>query len=142
MSAVRSKFKTWLAIPTRWEDFDAYGHVNNAKYYAYFDSVINEYLMSVGGLNPTNHPVSGLVVESNCTIKKAFEFPEIIDAGLMVERIGQTSATYHIGLFREGEPVARAFGRCVHVFVTRADDRPTEIPESFRLALQKITDAG
>ena len=40
-----------LAIPTRWHDNDVYGHVNNVDYYAFFDTVINAWLIREGGLD-------------------------------------------------------------------------------------------
>ena len=42
----RSDYKHFLAIPTRWMDNDVYGHVNNVNYYSFFDTAINEYLIT------------------------------------------------------------------------------------------------
>jgi acyl-CoA thioester hydrolase len=138
MSTSREEYRSWLAIPTRWEDFDVYGHVNNVKYYAYFDTLINEFLIQVGGLDPVKHPVIGYIAESRCTFKGSFTFPEIIEGGLSVERIGGSSVTYRLGLFRENEPEPRAFGHCTHVFVLRDRGRPTAIPEQIRAALEQL----
>jgi acyl-CoA thioester hydrolase len=138
MSTSRDEYRSWLAIPTRWEDFDVYGHVNNVKYYAYFDTLINEFLMQVGGLDPHQDPVVGYIVESRCTFKGSFTFPEIIEGGLSVERIGNTSVTYRLGLFRENESEPRAFGHCTHVFVARDGGKPTAIPPPIRVALENL----
>jgi acyl-CoA thioester hydrolase len=138
MTVSREAFKAWLTVPTRWEDFDAYGHVNNVKYYAYFDTVINEYLIAQGGLNPVTDSVVGYVAESHCTFHGSFVFPEIIEAGLSVEKLGNSSVRYALGLFRQGEREARAIGYCVHVFVDRSRESPTPIPAALRAALQAI----
>jgi acyl-CoA thioester hydrolase len=135
MTASRSEFKTWLPLATRWEDGDVYGHVNNVKYYAYFDTVINEYLMRAGGLNPNADSVVGFVVESRCTFSAPIHFPETIEAGLRVVKLGNSSVTYRIGLFGNEENVARAVGEVVHVFVERATTQSTPIPTRIRVAL-------
>lgn len=138
MPISRDVFVTWLSIPTRWEDFDLYGHVNNVKYYAYFDTLINEFLMRVGGMRPHEDAIGGYIVESQCTFKGSFAFPEVIEGGLRVIRLGRTSVTYQLGLFRKGESLARAVGQCTHVFVTKATGEPTPIPEPLRAALAQL----
>ncbi|MBZ0141996.1 MAG: hypothetical protein K8F56_00340, partial [Rhodocyclaceae bacterium] len=55
----RAAYPHFLAIPTRWMDNDVYGHVNNVVYYAYFDTVINEYLIREGGLDIHDGAVVG-----------------------------------------------------------------------------------
>jgi acyl-CoA thioester hydrolase len=135
MTASRSEFKSWLTFGTRWEDCDVYGHVNNVKYYAYFDTVINEYLMRAGGLNPNADEVVGFVVESRCKFFAPIHFPESIEAGLSVVKLGNSSVRYRIGLFGIEENSARAVGEVVHVFVARAAARPTPIPVRIRTAL-------
>jgi acyl-CoA thioester hydrolase len=135
MTASRSEFKTWLPLATRWEDGDVYGHVNNVKYYAYFDTIINEYLIRAGGLNPNADSVVGFVVESRCTFSAPIHFPETIEAGLRVINLGNSSVTYRIGLFGNDENTARAVGEVVHVFVARVTTQSTPIPTRIRAAL-------
>ena len=133
----RDDFPYLLEIQTRWADNDVYGHVNNVLYYAYFDSIINRYLIEQGGLDIQVDHVIGVCVESQCTYKKSISFPETIQAGLRVTRLGKTSASYAIGIFRGEELCAE--GSFVHVFVERAPRRPTDIPPAIRGALERIT---
>ena len=105
MSALRparAAYRHFLAIPTRWMDNDSYGHVNNVTYYSYFDTAVNEHLVRAGGLDIANDPVIGLVVETSCTFHASLSFPETIDAGLAITRLGGSSVAYRIGLFRRG----------------------------------------
>jgi acyl-CoA thioester hydrolase len=126
-----------LAIPTRWHDNDVYGHVNNIDYYAFFDTVINAYLIREGGLDIHGGPVIGLCVESHCEFKAPLAFPETVTAGLRVGRLGQSSVRYEVGLFAE-DGVLAATGWFVHVFVDRASRRPVSIPASIRTALEHL----
>ncbi len=138
MSASRSEFKSWLAIATRWEDADVYGHVNNVKYYAYFDTVINEFLIRAGGLKPNSDAIVGYVVESRCAFLAPVRFPETVDVGLIVVKLGRSSVNYRLGLFGAGEHRARAVGEAVHVFVDRAQNKSVEMPADIRSALVSI----
>jgi acyl-CoA thioester hydrolase len=134
----RDDYGHWLAIPTRWNDNDIYGHVNNVEYYAFFDTVINAYLIREGGLDIHAGPVIGLCAESHCSFKAAIEFPDTIDAGLRVGKLGTSSVRYEIGLFAQGSAEPAAEGWFVHVFVDRAERRPAPIPDGIRAALARL----
>lgn len=134
----RAEYKHFRLIPTRWMDNDFYGHVNNVVYYAYFDTLLNRYLVDEGGLDFTHDTVIGVAVETMCRFHRSFAYPETIDAGLRIAKLGGSSVRYEIGLFGEGEPDARAEGYFVHVFVDRATQRPVPIPAKIRTALERI----
>jgi acyl-CoA thioester hydrolase len=134
----RADFRHFLAIPTRWMDNDIYGHVNNVVYYSYFDTVVNEHLVRVGGLDIREGPVIGLVVETCCRFHRPLAFPGVVDAGLRVARLGNSSVRYEIGLFAAGEHEPAATGHFVHVWVGRAANRPTPVPAAIRAALAPL----
>jgi acyl-CoA thioester hydrolase len=134
----RETYAHVLEIPTRWKDNDVYGHVNNVEYYAFFDTVINAWLIREGGLDIHGGEAIGLCAESHCSFKAAVEFPETIDAALRVGTLGRSSVRYEIGLYRQGSQEPAAEGWFVHVFVDRASRRPTEIPAPLRAALERL----
>ena len=138
-TGTRADYRHWLQIPTRWVDNDVYGHVNNVIYYSYFDTVINAYLIDAGRLDIEAGPVIGLCVESQCRYFKPLAFPDRIDAGLRVGKLGSSSVRYEVGLFRSGDEAPAAAGHFVHVFVDRAARKPTPIPEPMRSALARLT---
>jgi len=126
------------AISTRWKDNDVYGHVNNVEYYSFFDTVINEYLITEGGLDIAAGAVIGLCAESHCTYLGALAFPGTVDAGLRVAHLGRTSVRYEIALRAEGAEALAATGWFVHVFVDRETRRPVEVPARLRAALEAL----
>jgi acyl-CoA thioester hydrolase len=132
----RAEYRYFLPIQTRWMDNDVYGHVNNVVYYAYFDTVINRYLIEKGGLDPHVGEVIGLMVSSQCRYLAPASYPEDLAAGLAVVHLGTTSVRYGVGIFR-GD-VALAAGELTHVFVAREGRRPTPPPEGLRAALEAI----
>jgi acyl-CoA thioester hydrolase len=134
----RAAYPHHLPIPTRWLDNDVYGHVNNVQYYAFFDTVINRWLIEEGGLDIHGGEVIGVCAESHCRFESGLAFPEIVDAGLRVGKLGGSSVRYEIGLFRDGSEALLASGWFVHVFVDRESRRPVEIPRPIRASLERL----
>jgi acyl-CoA thioester hydrolase len=139
VTASRDEYPHHLAIPTRWKDNDVYGHVNNVDYYSYFDTVINTWLIREGRLDIHAGDVIGVCAESHCEFHGPLAFPETVDAGLRVGKLGRSSVRYEIGLFPEEGEEAAATGWFVHVFVDRDSRRPVEqLPEQLRDALERL----
>ena len=134
----RAAYRHFEAIPTRWMDNDVYGHVNNVTYYSYFDTLISGYLIRAGGLDIQRDSIIGVTPETFCQFRQSLTFPEGIDAGLAVGRLGRSSVKYLIGLFRQGQEEPAALGHFVHVFVDRETMRPEEIPHKIRRALEPL----
>jgi len=125
-------------ITTRWMDNDVYGHVNNVVYYSYFDTVINTWLIDHAGLDIHNGAQIGLCAESHCSFKAPIEFPQIVEAGLRVEKLGRSSVRYGIGLFVAGLPEPAAEGYFIHVFVDRETRKSLAIGDAMRAALTTL----
>lgn len=134
----RSAYRHFLSIQTRWMDNDAYGHVNNVIYYSWFDTVVNAYLIDLGVLDIARSPSVGLVVETRCSHFSELAFPQQVEAGLRVGRIGSSSVRYEIGLFAAGAAQASAQGHFIHVYVDRATRRPAPLAAALRNALERI----
>src|ERR1700736_1686369 len=134
----RSDYPHHLPIATRWSDNDLYGHVNNVVYYSYFDTVVNEYLIRHGALDLEAGKTIGLVVETHCSYFASLAFPERIDAGLRVTRLGTTSVRYEVGIFSAGSEQPAAQGYFVHVYVDRDTRSPTPLPKALIAALKPL----
>jgi acyl-CoA thioester hydrolase len=133
---VSAEYPHRVAIQTRWNDNDVYGHVNNVEYYSFFDTAINAWLIDEGGLDIERGEVIGVCAESHCEYKAAISFPETVDVHLRVGRLGRSSVRYELAVAR-GDELA-ATGWFVHVFVDRASRRPAEIPPLLRSALERL----
>jgi acyl-CoA thioester hydrolase len=134
----RSEYLQFLTVPTRWMDNDVYGHINNALYYAFFDTAINQYLIAEGGLDITAGEVIAVAAESQCQYLQALAFPDVIEVGLRVGKLGTSSVRYELAIFKQGETLAAAAGYFVHVFVARETRRPVPMPERIRAALGRL----
>jgi len=135
----RAEYPVIRAITTRWMDNDTYGHVNNVVYYSYFDTAVNAFLIEATGTDIRQLPAIGIVAESGCRYLSALSFPETVEAGLKLEKLGRSSVIYRIGLFRAGAASAAAVGRFVHVYVDAATRATVPVPEAIRAALARLS---
>jgi acyl-CoA thioester hydrolase len=136
--STRADFPVHREITTRWADNDVYGHVNNVVYYAYFDTAVNGWLIEATGTDVRALPEIGVVAETSCRFLRALSFPELVTAGLRLQRLGNSSVVYDIGLFGEGQGTPAALGRFVHVYVDARTRRSVRVPEAIRTALDAL----
>jgi len=134
----RSAYPVWREIPTRWADNDAYGHVNNTVHYSWFDTAVNGWLIEAGLLDVAGGDPIGLVVETGCRYAAPLAYPQAVEVGLGVEKLGTSSVTYGLGVFAKGMEEAAAEGHFTHVYVGRESRRPTPLPEAWRAKLEAI----
>jgi acyl-CoA thioester hydrolase len=134
----RAGYKAFRTISTRWMDNDAYGHVNNVVYYSWFDTVVNAHLIEQDALDIHQGETIGLVIETQCNYFAPVAFPQTVEAGLRVAKVGNSSVRYEVGLFLEGEPLTVAKGHFVHVYVERASRRPTDLPPRLKRVLEAL----
>jgi len=134
----RSAYKVFRTISTRWMDNDAYGHVNNVIYYSWFDTAVNAYLIEQGVLDIEHGSTIGLVIETQCNYFEPLAFPQNVDAGIRVARLGNSSVRYEVGLFAQGAPLSAAKGHFIHVYVDRATRRPTALPQPLKTVLETL----
>lgn len=133
-------FPVLWPVLTRWADNDMFGHLNNAVYYQLFDTAINAWIATAAGVDPLTIPELGIVAESGCRYFAELAFPESLTVGLAVTRLGRSSVTYRLGIFKaagqsdEPQPIA-ALGHWVHVYVDRVGRRPVPIPDAIRSLL-------
>jgi acyl-CoA thioester hydrolase len=137
-AAVRSDYIVFYPVSTRWVDNDIYGHVNNAVYYTYFDSAVNQYLIEQGELDIHSGEVVGFVVNSGCEYSSPVAYPDELEVGIRADKIGNSSVQYGVAIFKKGAVEASAYGHFVHVFVDQNSNKPVSIPIAIHTALQAI----
>lgn len=134
----RAAYPVWREIATRWSDNDVYGHVNNVVHYSWFDTAVNAWLIEAGLLDVERGDPIGLVVETGCRYAASLSYPEPVEIGLGVEKLGTSSVRYRIGVFAKGVAEAAAEGHFVHVYVGRESRRPVPLPDAWRSRLEAI----
>ena len=135
----RSSYKVFRSISTRWMDNDVYGHVNNVVYYSWFDTAVNAHLIEQGALDIHHGQTIGLVIETQCNYFAPLAFPQIVEAGIRVAKLGSSSVRYEVGLFAQGEAMCAARGHFVHVYVDKENRRPVQaLPLNLKTVLEKL----
>lgn len=138
-------FPVLWPVPTRWDDNDHYGHVNNVTYYSYFDTAVNAWLMSATGVDIRELPAIGIVAETSCTFLRELTFPQHLAVGLSIEKLGTRSVVYALAIFidqPDGVLEPAATGRFVHVYVDRESRTAVEIPPAIRAAVAGVAGTG
>lgn len=138
VAPARADYAVFRPVTMRWMDNDAYGHVNNATYYSYIDTVVTEHLIEAGAIDPRGGPVIGLAVESGCNYFAPLSFPGRIDGGIRVDRLGRSSVRYGVGIFRGDDETAAAAGFFTHVYVDAATRRPVALPAGLRQVAEAL----
>jgi acyl-CoA thioester hydrolase len=135
----RADYRWFLTMPTRWMDNDIYGHMNNVQHYSFFDTVVARFLLAHGVLDLGTSEHVGLVVETGCRYHAPLAFPDEITGGLRVTRLGSSSITYALALFRNEEDRAAAEGHFTHVYVKRtAQSETVTLPAALRAAGEAV----
>ena len=136
----RDEYVAWETVTTRWADIDVYGHMNNARYFELIDTVVNNQLLAAVDVDIRQLPAIGVVAEVGCRYFAEIGYPEPIDLGIVVDRIGRSSVVYRVGLFQGDGDQAAAEGRFVHVYVDNTDPaRPVApIPDEIRAAVTPL----
>lgn len=133
----RSDFPEVQRVTTRWSDNDMFGHLNNAVYYELFDAALNAWLIRELGTDQASNPTMGVVAESSCRFFREVGYPEPLDVGVAVERIGRTSVTFTLGIFAADEEEIAAHGRWAQVSIDRDSRQPVPLPEDLRALLER-----
>ncbi|MBY0336115.1 MAG: acyl-CoA thioesterase [Acetobacteraceae bacterium] len=133
-----AEFPHHCPISTRWADNDAYGHVNNVAYYAFFDTAVNKWLIAQGALDIAASPAVGLVVETGCRYRRPLAYPQDVVVGMRLAKLGNSSVRYELAVFGAGEEEAAAEGHFTHVYVDRGTGRPVPVPDALRRALEGL----
>ena len=134
----REAYRHFTTITTRWADNDAYGHVNNTVYYEWFDTAVNRWLVEAELLDIERGDPIGLVVQTGCSFFAPLAFPDDVDVGIAIERLGSSSVTYRIGVFASGAAEPAAQGHFTHVYVGRQNRRPAPLPDAWRERLASL----
>ena len=137
-SLQRQDFAKFVTISTRWSDNDMYQHVNNVIYFSFFDTAVNQNLVENGHLEFSTSTIVGLVVRNECQFFASIAFPDIVQVGISVEKIGNSSVTYRLGIFKNRDESLCALGSYTHVYVNRETQKSISIPDPMRAFFQSI----
>jgi acyl-CoA thioester hydrolase len=132
-----SREQFWFFFPfrVRYSEIDGQGVVFNAHYLTYFDTSIAEYFRALGYDQYADSRTTGIdfhVVKSLIEYKAPVRFDWEIEVGARVARIGNSSLTFELAIFRNAGTDALVTGEIVWVYTDQNSHRPVPIPKSMR----------
>jgi acyl-CoA thioester hydrolase len=134
---VTSPYSFFHPLRARWAEVDRQSIVFNGHYLTYFDVAITEYWRAIDLPYPDGVADSGsdlYVAKTLINHKGSAEYDDVLDIGVHVSRIGTTSITFQIGIFREGELLVD--GEVVYVNADPESRRPAPVPDKLRHAIE------
>lgn len=139
MSERLRDYRHWITVPVRWGDMDAFGHVNNAKYFTYCESARISYFQAIGlGAQITTPDHGPSVVTATCNFRQQVHHPATLEVGVRAVKIGRTSFPLEYGIFLEGTNDLVADGSSVVVWVDYGAGKSTPLPESLKEHIREI----
>ncbi len=140
---MRDDYRRWITIAVRWGDMDAFGHVNNAKYFTYCESARISYFESIGiSAQREATQRAPAVVTATCNFRRQVHYPATLDVGVRTAKIGRTSFTLDYGLFLEGTDELVADGTSVVVWVDYAAQKSAPLPEDVKQKIRELDGVG
>lgn len=125
-----------MLIPIRWGDMDAMGHVNNATYFRYMESLRIEWFQQLGW-RPAADRVGPLIVNAFCSFMRQLEYPGDVLARHYTGAIGRSSFDTYVTLERADQPgVVHASGGATVVWTDFKAKKSVPLPDGVRALLQ------
>jgi acyl-CoA thioester hydrolase len=136
----RGDFAFFLKLAPRWGDMDALGHVNNARFFTYDESVRLDYFQRLMSDDPKFWKDYGLILAHiEADFVAQLKPPAELDLGFRIAKIGRTSLGTEAGMFLGDTLVAVTRG--VLVWFDYKAGTALPVPESFKAkvrALEKV----
>ena len=127
-----------MQIPIRWGDMDAMGHVNNAVYFRYLESVRIEWFRTIG-FQPGPDGTGPLIVNAFCSFIRQLEYPGTVLARHYIGEMGRSSIDTFVTLERTDAPgQIYAAGGATVVWADFKAQKSMPLPEELRAMLMAL----
>ena len=138
---MRDRFRSVERLAVRWGDMDSLGHVNNAKFFTYFECARFRWFEDVGVWRLRRNEQEGPILAStNCEFRRQLKYPATIEVGARATRLGNSSVTVEYALT---EATSDAFGTLyaegssVIVWLDYATGKSSPWPDELRASIEK-----
>ena len=92
-----------MIIPIRWGDMDAMGHLNNASYFRYFETIRIDWFNALHGIRQSDEE-GILIINASCTFHRQIEYPGNVRLKLYASDPGRSSFETWVTMEREESP--------------------------------------
>lgn len=142
-AALLDGFPITVREPIRFCDMDAYGHVNNAVYFRFFESARMAYLERIGFLLDLNNPgVGPILAETRCRYRLPLMHPDVVTIGARVDTLDERWFTMTYRVVSEAHSALAAEGEARVVVFDYAARAKCALPQPVREALNTLENRG
>jgi acyl-CoA thioester hydrolase len=128
-----------VEFPIHWGEMDAFGHVNNARYFTWFESSRIAFFRAAGIAMERSAPVAPILAAAHCDYLEPVVFPALLVVGSRASKLGHTSVTLEHAVWPSGAPERLlARGNSVVVLLNYATGEKVRIPDAFRAAIATL----
>lgn len=135
-----AKYSLAIQKNVSWGDMDAYGHVNNTRYFRYFEDVRIAYFEKMQGmseLEDASH-VGVVVASTSCKFKRPIKYPDQLWIAARISNVDETRFTMNYAIYSEQVKAIAATGEALLVAYDLVESRPTELTKEMLAGIQRI----
>ncbi|MEM8859384.1 MAG: thioesterase family protein [Chloroflexota bacterium] len=142
MTTSRQNYTFSHKIRVRFGEVDYQGIVFNANYLTYFDVVLTEYLRTAGieyAPDVADREENDFnVVKSTLELKAPARADDLLDVCTRIGRIGRSSLTWELAIFRPGEKSPCTIGEIIWVYANQNERKSVPIPDELKQQLLSV----
>ncbi|MFT7580233.1 MAG: acyl-CoA thioester hydrolase [Myxococcota bacterium] len=133
-------FEVSVVQPVAWGDMDAFQHVNNTRYFRYFEDARIAYFERTGIAAAQGRPegIGPILTSTSCRFKAPLRYPDEVQVGARVVSVGRTSFKMEYRLVSIALHKVVAEGTAIVVAFDYTAERKVVIPEPWRKALSNV----
>ena len=129
-----------ISLPVLWGDMDAFGHVNNTRYFRWFESARIRYFQALSmPLELSPNGISLILANTSCDYLLPVTYPDQIDVVASTIKLGRSSCVQEYFVYSEkfkGKPVAK--GQGVIVLFDFNKQQPEPLPKDLRESIAQL----
>jgi acyl-CoA thioester hydrolase len=95
--------------------------MNNPYYGVLIDSIVNQYMIDECGYRTNKADQAGIIANTYCDYFGSVSYPGVVECGLRIVKLGKSSVTYEVGIFKKDDDAVKAVGGSTHVYVVQTD---------------------
>ena len=132
-------FPIVLTLPVQWGEMDAYGHVNNAVLFRYFESARIAYLERCGFIESMERDHIGAILHSTaCRFRSPLCYPDTVEVGARATDVASDRFTMEYRVVSLTKQAVVAEGQGVIVSYDYARGRKAKLPEGIQRKIARL----
>jgi len=143
MDNLRAGFPVWVTLPVQWGDQDAFGHVNNTVYFRWFESARIAYGARIElSESGDGRKIAPILAAINCNYRRQLKYPDTVQVGARIVRIGRSSLTMEHRLVSESWRAIVAEGDSTLVAFDYSAQKAVPVPAAVRTRIEQLEGKG